>query len=99
MHLGRQLDSVGAESVTASPYFPGRLDYLLMKLKPVRRSIGLLLLFDGVAAFLAPGEYPRRFEFGPPLIDDILEYIAENPDLTRKFSLAEIALGLWLTIR
>ncbi len=70
-----------------------------MMLKPVRRSIGLLLLFDGAGGFLSPTEYPRRLQFGPPLFDDILDYFAENPNLTRKLSLAEIALGLWLILR
>ncbi len=69
-----------------------------MKLKTVRRSIGLLLLLDGIRAFLAPTEHPRRLEFGPPLIDDILEYFAENPELTRKLSVGEVALGLWLIL-
>ena len=69
-----------------------------MELKPVRRSIGILLLIDGIRAFLAPSEYARRLEFGTPLIDDILEYFAENPELTRKFSMAEIAMGAWLAI-
>lgn len=76
-----------------------QVDYLLMKLKPVRRCIGLLLLIDATRGFLAPSEYPRRLQFGSPLMDDILDYFAENPDLTRKFSIAEAVLGLWLALR
>jgi hypothetical protein len=69
-----------------------------MKLKPVRRSMGLLLLIDAGRAFLSPGEYPRRLQIGSPLIDDILDYFAENPELTRKVSIVEAALGLWLAL-
>jgi hypothetical protein len=69
-----------------------------MKLKPVRRSLGLLLLTDGIRAFAAPEQYVRKLERGTPLIDDILEYFAENPRLTRGFSLTEMAIGLWLTL-
>jgi hypothetical protein len=70
-----------------------------MKLKPVRRSIGFLLLVDGTAALLAPSRYMRRLEFGNPLIDDILDYLAENPDLVRKLKMAEIAMGLWWALK
>lgn len=69
-----------------------------MKLKPVRRSIGLLMLIDGIRAFLAPVECARRLEFGNPMIDDILEYFAENPDLVRGFSTAEMVMAIWLVL-
>lgn len=55
------------------------------------------MLVDGARAFLSPTEYPRSFQFGNPLIDDILDYFSENPALTRKFAAIEFALGLWLT--
>ena len=69
-----------------------------MKLKPIRRSIGMLLLFDGIRSFISPTGYPRKLEFGSPMIDDILDYFAEHPELTRKLSLAEIVTGVWLTL-
>lgn len=69
-----------------------------MKLKPIRRSLGLLLLMDGMRAFVAPEQYARKLERGTPLVDDILEYFAENPRLTLSFSVTEIGLGLWLTL-
>ena len=69
-----------------------------MKLKPVRRSIGALLLVDGIRAFARPAEYARSLQMGTPLIDDILDYLAENSHLTRNFSIAEMAIGLWLTL-
>lgn len=69
-----------------------------MKLRPVRRSLGLLLIGDGIRALLAPQQYVRRLQGGTPLIDDILEYFAENRRLTLSFSITEIAIGLWLTL-
>lgn len=69
-----------------------------MKLKPIRRSIGVLLLIDGIRAFASPTEYTRSLQMGRPLIDDILDYFAENPHLTRNFSIAEMVIGLWLTV-
>ncbi len=69
-----------------------------MKLKPVRRSLGALFLVDGLSAFLSPIEYPRKLECGAPMIDDMLDYFAENPEVTRRLAFAEIAIGLWLTL-
>jgi hypothetical protein len=69
-----------------------------MKRKPVRRSLGALFLFDGISAFLSPVEYPRKLEFGAPMIDDMLDYFSENPKLTRRLAIAEIAIGVWLTL-
>lgn len=69
-----------------------------MTLKPFRRTLGVLLLVDGTLAFLSPTKYPRVLEIGNPLIDDILDYLADNPTLTKRLSIGEIALGLWLTI-
>lgn len=68
-----------------------------MKIRPIRRSLGLMLLGDGVRAFAAPQKYVRGLQRGTPLFDDILEYLAENPRFTVSFSVTEIAIGLWLT--
>jgi hypothetical protein len=70
-----------------------------MKRKPFRRSLGLLMIVDSTRAFFSPVEYPRSFQFGNPLIDDILDYFAENPVLTRRFAAVEFAIGLWLIMR
>jgi hypothetical protein len=70
-----------------------------MTLKPVRRSIGFLLLADGIVALFTPSDYVRKLEFGNPLADDLLEYLAENPRLIRRLKLFEIALGIWLVLR
>ena len=70
-----------------------------MSLKPVRRSLGLILMIDGLRGCLSPVEYPRRLQFGNALWDDIMDYFAENPDLTRKLSVAEAAVGAWLLFR
>ena len=65
-------------------------------MKILTRSLGLLLVLDGVSALIAPREYPRELEIGLPFIDDVLEYFAERPQLTRGVSMGEIAVGAWL---
>ena len=57
----------------------------------------MLLLVDGTLAFTYPTKYLRKLEIGNPLIDDVLDYLADNPKLTRQLSVGEIAIGLWLT--
>ncbi len=70
-----------------------------MKLRPLSRLFGIILLADGVAALNAPREYTRGLEKGTPIVDDLLELLADNPDLVRKFSMLEIVAGLYLTLR
>lgn len=70
-----------------------------MKLRPFSRLFGLVLLADGAAALNSPRKYLRQLEKGTPIIDDLLEFFAQNPDLTRKFAIAEIATGLWFALR
>lgn len=60
---------------------------------------GIILLADGTAALKAPRAYLRSLEKGTPIIDDLLELFAENPDLTRNFAKLEILTGLWLALR
>ncbi|MGA8029492.1 MAG: hypothetical protein WB992_20310 [Bryobacteraceae bacterium] len=69
-----------------------------MKPKFFRRAVGLLLLADGIRAFARPAQYSRSFQFGSPLIDDILDYFAENPRLIRNFSVVEMTIGAWLAL-
>ncbi len=69
-----------------------------MKLKPIRRSLGLMLLGDGIRAIVAPQEYVRRLQGGSPLIDDMLEALAENPRVMVSFSVTEMAIGVWLVL-
>ena len=70
-----------------------------MKLRPFSRLFGIVLLADGASALSAPRRYLRNLQNGTPIIDDLLEFFAENPELTRKFATAEIVAGLWLTFR
>jgi len=70
-----------------------------MQLKPVRRSIGFLLLADGIGALFTPSDYVRKLQFGNALADDLLEYLAENPKLICRIKLVEIAVGIWLVLR
>jgi hypothetical protein len=66
-------------------------------LKSIRRTIGVLALVDGIGTLVSPQGYLRRLETGAPMVDDILDYLADNPDLARKISVLEIAFGAWLT--
>ena len=68
-----------------------------MTLKRFRRALGFLLMIDGSLAFVSPTKYPRVRQIGNPLVDDILDFLVDNPTLTRRLSLGEIAAGLWLT--
>lgn len=70
-----------------------------MKLRPFSRLFGIVLLADGTAALSSPRSYLRSLQKGTPIIDDLLELFAQNPDLTRGFSLVEIIAGAWLTFR
>ena len=69
-----------------------------MRIKPVRRLSGLFLLYDGFRVLVSPTAYTREWETGILTLDDMLEYLAERPDLTRKLSIVEIAVGFWLTL-
>jgi hypothetical protein len=70
-----------------------------MKLRPISRFLGIAMLADGAAALSSPRAYLRSLEKGTPIIDDLVEFFAQNPELTRKISMFEIGLGLWLTFR
>lgn len=76
-----------------------RRRFTLSLMKLLTRSLGLMMVLDGVSALISPREYPRQLEIGLPVIDDVLEYFAERPELTRGVSVAEIALGAWLIVR
>jgi uncharacterized protein YjeT (DUF2065 family) len=70
-----------------------------MMLRTVRRCLGLLLIVDGIRAFVAPQAYARMLQYGNPLVDDILDYLAESPRFMLRFSVTEIVVGICLTIR
>jgi len=70
-----------------------------MIVKLISRTIGTMLVADGLCALISPTKYPRRLEIGTPMIDDMLEFCAENPTFTRALSAIEIGLGAWLTLR
>ena len=70
-----------------------------MILRSIGRAVGIVLLVDGISAMVAPTDYLRRLETGTPLVDDVLDYFAENPEVTRGVALLEIGLGTWLALR
>ncbi len=71
-----------------------------MKLKPIRRSVGLMLLADGIRElYETPQKYVRGLQRGTPLSNDKRDYFqADNPRLTLIFSITEMTIGLWLTL-
>lgn len=62
----------------------------------LKKTFGLVLVVDGLSALLAPRKYLRKLQSGAPLVDDLLEVLAEHPELARALSAAEIAIGSWL---
>ena len=69
-----------------------------MKLKPIRRSFGFLLLVDGGRLLVAPEAYLKKLQTGTPLMDDVLEYLGGNPRWSTAIACVEIALGAWLAV-
>lgn len=65
----------------------------------LRKTLGLVLVLDGLSAALAPRRYLRTLQDGVPLVDDLLELLAERPDVARGLSAAEILIGSWLVVR
>ncbi len=65
----------------------------------LRKTLGLVLVVDGLSAVLAPRKYLRTLQDGVPLVDDLLELLAERPDVARGLSAAEILIGAWLVVR
>lgn len=70
-----------------------------MQLRPFSRLFGLILIGDGMTALRAPRRYLRQLQNGTPIIDDLLEFFAREPKLTRKISLVEVGIGAWLLLR
>lgn len=63
-----------------------------------RKLIGALFLIDGALALAFPSKYLRALQAGSPMIDDILDYLADNPALVRRMAAAELATGLLLIL-
>jgi hypothetical protein len=62
----------------------------------LRMALGWMMIGDGLAALFAPSAYMRRWQVGNGFIDDLLEYFAENPRVTRSVAVAEIVAGVTL---
>ena len=62
----------------------------------LRKTFGLVLVVDGLSAVMAPRKYLRNLQEGTPLVDDLLELLAERPDVARVLSAAEVLIGSWL---
>lgn len=65
----------------------------------LRMAIGWMLVGDGMAALFAPAAYMRRWQIGEGFIDDLLEFFAENPGVTRGIAAAEVVAGVTLLLK
>jgi hypothetical protein len=70
-----------------------------MNTRTLRQSFGFVLVMDGLAGLFWPTRYLRKLQIGAATYDDMLDYLAERPSLTRKLCVAEIAVGTWLALR
>ncbi len=70
-----------------------------MTLKPLTKSLGLMMVADGVSALIAPRKYLSKLETGEALIDVPLRYLEARPELARGLSAVEVVLGAWLIVR
>lgn len=60
----------------------------------LRTVLGLALVVDGCAALIRPRAYLRGLKSGTPLVDDVLEFFAERPDLASKVAAGEVVAGV-----
>lgn len=61
--------------------------------------LAILLVGDGVVAFLEPQRHTQLWLRGPGLWQEIMAPFVQNPPLTRWTGAVEAALGLWLASR
>ncbi len=57
--------------------------------------LGVVLIGDGLLGLAWPRRYLRLLKIGPQSLKEVLESLAEQPQLTRALCLGEIALGIW----
>jgi hypothetical protein len=70
-----------------------------MKTRGIERWTGLIMVGDGLAGLIWPREYLRKLKVGPEPLNDVLEALAERPELTRVLCAVEVAIGSWIFTR
>lgn len=60
---------------------------------------GMLMIGDGVVAFVRPTEHCLMWRSGPQWWRRTIEWFAAHPDVTRSVAAAELAGGLWLALQ
>jgi hypothetical protein len=70
-----------------------------MKTRGIERWTGLIMVGDGLAGLIWPAEYLRKLKIGPEPMNDVLEALAERPELTRVLCAIEVAVGAWVFTR
>ncbi len=68
-------------------------------MKQLRETVGIALIGDGVVGALIPQRHIARWKTGPQLWQRTLAPFAGHPERTRIAAIAELAAGLWLTLR
>jgi hypothetical protein len=61
-------------------------------------TAGLFLIGDGLMGILRPRRHSLLWHFGPELGRAVTEELAANPKLARSVYLAEVALGIVLSV-
>lgn len=71
---------------------------LLMKNELVTRRVielgALVLIGDGITGLIKPRRYSLLWHFGPELVCDTTEKLAEHPKTARVIYAAQLALGI-----
>ncbi len=65
----------------------------------MKELVGLLMIGDGVLAFVEPRRHVLLWRRGPRAWQAMMDQFVERPGLTRWLGAAEIALGFWLATR
>lgn len=59
----------------------------------------MFLIGDGMMAAVRPSRAAKAWVAGPKIWRDLMENLAERPELTRAIGIAEAAFGLWWASR
>ena len=72
---------------------------LSMTTQRIIQMIGMLMIGDGVLSAMAPRRHAALWHAGPQPWRRLMRRSIRQPDGTRTFGVAEVALGLWLARR
>jgi hypothetical protein len=64
-----------------------------------KELIGMIMIGDGVLAFLEPERHAQLWQAGPPAWEQMMEPFVRRPELGRWLGAAGILCGIWLASR